>query len=118
VAAGVADRAPAHQVRVGRRCQCNGARHTASPLGLNVLKALHITRPHNSTPDSWLDYYLAVESLGPTVGVPVTYAAPASAFAAWSLQPAELQPPQQQQHHEGPAQAPPPLVSSASEGSW
>lgn len=62
-------------------------------------------------PTSWLDYYLALESLGPTVGVPVTYAAPASAFAAWSLQPAELQPPPQQQH-----EAPASLVRSASGG--
>jgi hypothetical protein len=29
---------------------------------------------------SWIQYYLSLDSLGPTVGVPVTYAAPASAF--------------------------------------
>lgn len=34
----------------------------------------------------WLDYHLSLDSQGPTVGVPVTYAAPASAFTAVSLQ--------------------------------
>jgi len=30
--------------------------------------------------NSWIQYYLSLDSLGPTVGVSVTYAAPAAAF--------------------------------------
>lgn len=33
-------------------------------------------------PCSWIQYYLSLDALGPTVGVPVTYAAPSSAFDA------------------------------------
>lgn len=34
---------------------------------------------------SWIQYYLSLDSLGPTVGVPVTYAAPDTAFKALSV---------------------------------
>lgn len=36
---------------------------------------------------SWIQYYLSLDSLGPTVGVPVIYAAPASAFKVTHIQP-------------------------------
>lgn len=37
------------------------------------------------TASRWIHYFLSQEALGPTVGVPYDYVAPASAFVPWKV---------------------------------
>lgn len=71
-----------------------GVQHTReAPQGCDANTKLKPACPHVHHPPcaaactcSWIQYYLSLDALGPTVGVPVTYAAPSSAFDAPEVQ--------------------------------